>query len=518
VRLLLVTSRAAADMLREVVEELRKKLDGKVEFEIFVSSVPVASLASADFIARELKNFLRERMDIDLIVIPGLVRGSAKTIEELTGIRSVKGPRYVGDLPDFVDMLLTGFEFSPDVPADDLLREIIVSSLDERVTELSIRSEAAFYLRGVKIPVRPPPLLLLFETSVEPAKAVSDASYVRELGFDGVIIGCESWGCPKSVAVEAVRSVRQVWPSALLGFDAKDYSNLADVVAMGDVDIVMNLTSDDVESLGEALRGKGAVIIPETGAADPLNSIKAGVRAAERVGANPIIDPMILPPLNGLAPSLASFFASLKVFSRYPHLLGAPNVYELMDADTPGAAAVLTALAIEAGASLLLVTESSNKAVGAAQEFAIARKMVLRALARKSPPKDVGASLLILKEKRYRGTSPPRLSVRVVEINKYVPPKLDKDFFVKIYVDRDEERIVADVHTSGGEAVLRVTGKDALSVARALLAEVPGISREHAAYIGYELCKAETALKLMKSYVQDLPLFEFSYRGRAIKP
>ncbi len=517
-KLLLVTSRAAADMLEEVVRDLRSRLGGRVEFEVFVSSVPVASLASAEFIGKELMEFLKEMKDFDLIVIPGLVHGSARTVEELTGIKTVKGPRYVGDLPDFVDMLLAGFEFSPDVPADELLRETIVSGLDEKVSKLSAESKAAFYLRGIKVPVKPPPLLLLYETPADPEKAVADAVYVKELGYEGVVIGCESWGCPKSVVRETIRCVRKVWPNALLGLDARDYFSLSDIIALSDVDIVMNITHREVKEISEVLRDKATVIIPEAGAADPIDSIREGIRAAESAGAKPIIDPMLLPPLNGLVPSLSTFFSSLRIFKEYPHLMGAPNIYELIDADSPGIAAILTSIAVEAGASLILITESSNKARGAAQEFSIARRMVLRAFARRSPPKDVGASLLILKEKRDRSVRPPKLSAREVVVDRYVPPRLDRGYFVKIYVDNERERIVADVYSAKGDAVLRVTGRDALSVARALLSEVPGISKEHAAYLGYELGKAEIALRLMRSYVQDLPLFDFSYRRRSAKP
>ncbi len=517
-KLLLVTSRAAADMLEEVVRDLRRRFGEKVEFKVFVSSIPVASLASTEFIGKELMNFLKGRKDFDLIVIPGLVHGSARIVEELTGIKSVKGPRYVGDLPDFVDMLLAGFEFSPDVPADDLLREFIVSGLDEKVSKLSAKSKASFYVRDIKVPVRPPPLLLIYETSADSEKAVADAVYVKELGFEGVVIGCESWGCPKSMVRETIRCVRKVWPNALLGLDARDYSDLTDIIALSDVDVIMNLTHKEVREIGGVLRGKVAIIIPEAGASDPIDSVRKGVEAAESVGAKPIIDPMLLPPLNGLASSLLTFFRSLHTFKEYPHLMGAPNVYELIDADSPGIAAILTSLAVEAGASLILVTESSNKARGVAQEFGIARRMVLRALARRSPPKDVGASLLILKEKRDRSVRPPKLSVREVVVDRYVPPRLDREYFVKIYVDNEEKRILADVYTAKGDVVVRVSGRDALSIVRVLLSEVPGISREHAAYLGYELGKAEIALRLMRSYVQDLPLFDFSYSRRFAKP
>lgn len=517
-KLLLVTSRAAADMLEEVVRDLRERLGDRVEFEVFVSSVPVASLASTEFIGKEVKGFLKNRKGIDLIVIPGLVHGSARNVERLTGIKSVKGPRYVGDLPDFIDMLLSGFEFSPDEPADELLREVLASTMDEKVSKISAKSRAAFYLRGVKVPVRPPPLLLLYETSADPDKAALDAAYAKGLGYEGIIIGCESWGCPKSEVRESIRRVRMVWPEAVLGLDARDYSSLSDIVALSDIDVVMNLTRSEVRRIGEVLRGKAAVIIPEAGVADPTQSIGEGVRLAESLGAKVIIDPMLLPPLNGFAKSLSAFLDSLRVFGEYPHLMGAPNVYELMDADSPGIAAILTSLAVEAGASLILVTESSTKARGVAQEFSIARRMVLRAFARRSPPKDVGASLLILKEKRDRGIRPPKLSVREVVVGRYVPPKLDKRYFAKIYVDNGGGLIVVDIYTTEGEAFLRIKGRDALSVTRALLSEVPDISREHIAYIGYELCKAETALRLAKSYVQDLPLFEYSYVRRPANP
>jgi dihydropteroate synthase len=52
-----------------------------------------------------------------------------------------------------------------------------------------------------------------------------------------------------------------------------------------------------------------------------------------------------------------------------------------------------------------------------------------------------------------------------------------------------------------------VKGKDATSVYGTLI-EMGLVTRlDHAAYLGRELAKAEIALKLGRSYIQDQPLF-----------
>ncbi len=56
------------------------------------------------------------------------------------------------------------------------------------------------------------------------------------------------------------------------------------------------------------------------------------------------------------------------------------------------------------------------------------------------------------------------------------------------------------------EPQLDVYGKDAESIVQTLIREGLVSTLQHAAYLGFELHKAEVALRLGKEYVQDKPL------------
>jgi len=179
-----------------------------------------------------------------------------------------------------------------------------------------------------------------------------------------------------------------------------------------------------------------------------------------------------------------------------------------MDADSPGVIALLTALMFEVGVSNLLITEASRKTCGAAEEAAYARMMIYEAFARKSPPKDTLYNLLILKDKRKREIQPSTEGTVIMRkvVREPVPPVMEKTY-VKLYVNRETQRIVVDVHRNG--KILRYEGENPLSLGRVIVHEA-GLSAEHAMYLGFELSKAYLAIKIAKDYVQDDDLFIWS--------
>ena len=80
-------------------------------------------------------------------------------------------------------------------------------------------------------------------------------------------------------------------------------------------------------------------------------------------------------------------------------------------------------------------------------------------------------------------------------------------FLIRIYPDKQE--IGARFMNYKKEPQLDVYGKDAESIVQTLVREDLVSTMQHAAYLGYELHKAEVALRLGLEFVQDKPL-EFS--------
>ncbi len=106
------------------------------------------------------------------------------------------------------------------------------------------------------------------------------------------------------------------------------------------------------------------------------------------------------------------------------------------------------------------------------------------------------------------------LPQKIVEIN--VPPhkesevKLDSHFFV-INVDEKKKEIVVEVYQylgsekkpGSGKLKFIFKGKSGIDIFREILKHDLITMMDHAAYLGYELGRAEECLKAGKKYVQD---------------
>jgi len=510
--ILLVTTLSGDSLLREVLKDLEK--GSKHNFSVFRSSSQVACLATMESLLREMLRSNVKFEDYDLIILPGLIRGSARVISEALGVPAVKGTIYVGDLPEMIKYLDQGITFSPELPADAIIKRELYLTLSPRVKEVIESKEAFFWLSKTKFPLRPPPLILLYE------HIISDSSSrkfplvrLKKRGFEGVILGYESGHEGPQRFFSYAELLRD--KGLIVGVDALEYEGINKDI-LSSVDLVMNVNLDNLPTVSKYLKeGSGIVVIPQEtkDVRSTLESLSAVISEAIRIGIQKVIvDPLIRPPLLGLSESIVRFARSIKEIN-LPHLFGMPNVYELIDADTPGAIALLLSLAYELGASALLITESSNKAHGVIEESSISREMIYRAGVRKSPPIDVGLDLLVVKDKREIIVKPPELSreVPLVMIKKFIPLQLDKKIYLKIYVDKDRKDVIVDVHSSTTHKVIkRYRGKDVLSLGRAITRD-QNLSPEHSFYLGFELSKAAVALQLHKNYVQDAPIFRFRY-------
>ncbi|MFP3233155.1 MAG: DUF6513 domain-containing protein, partial [Sulfolobaceae archaeon] len=99
-KILLVTGKLAF----KAVEEVAKKINA----DVLVLDYPVAALMTTEYIAESLKKFKDKVNNFDLIIIPGLSSGDAKTIEEKVGIKAYKGTEDIHDLPFALDLLKKG--------------------------------------------------------------------------------------------------------------------------------------------------------------------------------------------------------------------------------------------------------------------------------------------------------------------------------------------------------------------------------------------------------------------------
>jgi dihydropteroate synthase-like protein len=223
------------------------------------------------------------------------------------------------------------------------------------------------------------------------------------------------------------------------------------------------------------------------------------------------MDPLVFPGI------VSSIIAS-DIFSRrhedVPLMLGVGNVTELLDADSVGANAVVAGIAEELGASLLLTTEGSVKTRGAIRELSEAAQMMYLSMKRKTPPKDVGIDLLILKEKTSRelpydeGIERTRNQVKILEAQQAEEPPMDPKGFFKVSVDHSNDTIVVSHFESGGKVPdIVIRGREPLAI-RDTITRIGLVSaKRHSYYLGAEIQKAYNALQINRSYYQDEELF-----------
>ena len=219
-----------------------------------------------------------------------------------------------------------------------------------------------------------------------------------------------------------------------------------------------------------------------------------------------IADPL-LDPIN--SPSLTESICACKLFrERNPHqalFFGVGNVSELLDADSNGVNAVLSGIAMETNANILFTPESSLKTKNSINELKTAANMMFISKIKKSIPKNLGLSLVKLKDQYAKDDIEIDTSniphIKAVADGKFVP---DLKGSFKIVV---EDNLIKAILFKDYELTCVIEATTARAIYEEILRRDLISRMEHSAYLGMELEKAEIALKLNKKYIQDFPIF-----------
>ena len=431
-----ITGTIAHRALERIISNLR--LDG--ELKIKVLKCTVAALMTTEFIAKKLEQeetFSGEEM----IVIPGLCQGSVQEIERVTGCKVVRGPKDMRDLSRFL-------EGNSALSQQDNVAPSTMKILGEIVNapRLSLR------------------------------EIIAIAENYREKGADIIDLGGDV-ADPFPRLKEVIQTLKG------LGFQVSiDSHQTEDILNANEagVDLVLSLTSKNID-LGKVLNCP-VVLIPDHG--EDLYSLYHNLEKMEGWGKQYILDP-ILPPLTmGLAQGIMRYVQVRKKFPEAPMLMGLGNVTELVDADSPGANAVLLGMATELNINYILTTEVAHRARGVIQEVNLARNLMHRAMSLGQVPKHLDDRLLTVKDPYGNSFN----SVELKEMQNEIK-------------DRNYRIFVADqIYVLNTEVFL--TGR----TAQAIFTRLKLKDTSHAFYLGRELNKAELALTLGKKYVQDAPL------------
>jgi len=521
-RVLVVTGRLAEESVRRSVSGLG------MDVEVRILPVSVAAFITPEYAAEALGNL--EAGDYDVILLPGMVRGDVSPVEEATKIPTFKGPVHSSDLPIVIG-LLGEIELSKTLPASELIRDAQAKRAASEIEEvernwreiLEERGGIIIGGEGREVPVGGAfPMRVIAEivnaTTLDEGAVKKRAVYYESEGADIIDIGMLA-GAPQPEAVgglvEAIRSA----VSRPVSIDTLDPGEIEAAVDAG-VDLVLSVDGGNLEEAAPHVQDTPVVVLPSnmkqgtfpSQAEERFIALEENILLARNLGvrkiiADPVLEPALVP---GLLESLRAYQLFRLADESTPVLFGLGNVTELIDADSTGVNGLLAALACEVGADLLFVPEYSPKARGSVREVATASKMMFLARRRRTPPKDLGVDLLVLKEKRwieeaYNGRAEEGAEVLDAVGDEEFRP--DERGWFKIQVDREKGLIVA-AHfrdEAGPDAVFR--GADTTDVYQTMIRRGLVGNLDHAAYLGKELTKAGMALRLGRSYVQDEPLF-----------
>lgn len=519
-KILLVTSLLA--------EPIVKRYAKKSPMNPTVITLPfaVAALMTTRYIEAKLKEMKLKKFD--MILLPGLIRGDVSDIAKKIKKPVFKGPRHAADIPSVLEATKK-IKFSTNIPADDIIRgELIEKALkilkDTEKNKNELLKKKGNILIGNLAVGKDFPARIVAEI-VNAPKMTDDeirlkAEYYADSGANIIDIGMMAgMNMPKDAA-RAITIVKESMDLPV-SIDSMNPTEIEAAVSAG-ADLIVSIDANNMKEISKFGTHLPVVVLPTDfhkglfprQADERVTLLEKNIAKAKEYGftkiiADPILDPLISP---GTTESIAATRKFRQNDKHTPIFWGVGNVTELMDADSPGVNAMLAGLAAELEVSFLLTTEVSDKVRGSVIELNRASEMMFLAKKRESIPKELGIDLLILKEEKLKIDQIDKEMIETTEIldiindQKYFP---DPKGCFKILIDRENRDILLLYYKRSNmiKPELIIKGKNAKNLYKT--ASKKGIisTLEHASYLGSELEKANIALRIGRSYIQDNPLF-----------
>lgn len=518
-KILIVTGQLAKDIVLSQASKASKETGHQVD--VLVLPIQVAALTTTSYIAKALSSMSVKERGYDLIMIPGLAIGSADEITNALEVKAVKGPKQAADIYD----VLTQADFSklkPDKPADEVLAADKLEKAKKTLQELEdalIKSGKFYQVGKLRVPLEPPPIRVISE--LPEAHAWSKEDLLQEAlrlissGADALSIGFEAGNPRPDIVHDVVKFLRE-HVDVPLAIDSVIPSEIKSGVEAG-ADIVLSIDLSNLEKVYRQVRDKLCITIPAdvskgfvpSSPEDRVKLLSSIIDRAKELGieklmADPILDAAINP---GFTKSLSAFYMFRLSRRDVPLFMGVGNVVELLDADSVGMNALLAMAALEVGATMLLTVEKSNKAKGSTLECSLAAKMASIAYVRKIPPKALGIDLLMLKEKKLYEVPIAVNNAEILQADE-APRREHADPQGSLKISVNHKKGVIEAYYIGRLGAKLIEGKTAKAVLDKVLSLGLVSTIGHAAYLGRELEKAEIALKLRRSYLQEENLFQ----------
>jgi len=421
---------------------LRQVLESLAPQVGFTYSIDVLRITVA---ALMTPRWVAERLEVPpeatRIVLPGYCEGDLAPVCNAVSIPVERGPRDLRELPEY-------FGRKPE------------------------RQEYGAHDIEVLAEINHAPQLAL-------AEILKEANRLRAEGADRIDVGCnpgETW----SGVGEAVQALKDC--GHRVSIDSLDPAEIEPAVRAG-AELVLSVNSENREAAFDW--GCEVVAIPDV--PETLAGLDETIDFLAARGVRLRIDPILEPIGFGFAASLGRY---LKVRERYPDaemMMGIGNLTELTDADSAGINTLLLGFCQELGIRSVLTTEVINWARSSVRECDLARRLVHHAVRQRVLPKHIEPNLILLRDAKLLPVSSEELDALAEQI---------QDNNYRLFAAGDKIHLVS--------AGLHLEDPDPFRLFdRLLAAGRENIAAGHAFYLGFEMCKALTALTLGKQYEQD---------------
>ena len=308
------------------------------------------------------------------------------------------------------------------------------------------------------------------------------ADSMRSDGANLIDVGCEPNSCWQGVG-DCVKALRDA--GHRVSIDSLNPVEISAGVAAG-AELVLSVNSTNREFAVDW--GCEVVVIPDD--IQDIDSMDETVEWLVDRGVSVRLDPILEPIGFGFANSIGRY---LDVRAKWPDaamMMGIGNLTELTDVDSAGVNMLLLAICQELNITQVLTTQVINWARSSVKECDVARRLVHYSVTQQLPPKHLSEELLLLRDAKVLAYTPEQIKTLATNI---------KDHNYRILADNGL------LHLLGSGQHFSDT--DPFKVFDALMnSGAKNVDASHAFYLGFEMCKAMTALQLGKQYNQDQAL------------
>jgi len=526
-KVLIVTGELAYPLIKEVVSGSKEDIIVHI-----VDNTQVAAFLTPRLIINEVKRCFSDQLDeIDMILVPGLIKKGTKEITKELGIPTFKGSTDGADLAMVLN-LVGSIDLSEDKPADKLIEEEkrkeafkFIEEFENDTENIEKLLEKPNNILIRNLPVGEDfPMRVLSEIANAPFLSkealINKCQYFVDSGADMIDIGMAAGEDFSDKIPELIETLRPIVGDRPLSIDTLNPDEIR-VAAEHGIDFVLSLDLGNNSEIKDILIEKNipAVLLPTNfsqgkSPKSPSERVESMHQLIRDIEGIKYVADLILDPVN--SSSIVESIIACHEFHKQnpaPMFFGVGNVTELMDADSGGVNVLLAGIGMELGVSILFTPEESGKTRGSVYELSTASKMMFLAKHRKSIPKDLGINLVAFKDKHKRNDIILNEREGVEETRQVNPMKFvrDKAGSFKINVDYGttvkDSRITA-THFKKNKPDLVIVGHSAKEVHEEIITKELVTRMEHAAYLGSELQKAEIAMITGKEYVQDFDLFK----------